>query len=70
MLAYLDASNTPQEIFVSPGNYTNTLALLDAKDWDVLSKFPGWSDQAALGGRKQIACVHRRKRGGAGNLLA
>ena len=33
MLAYLDASNAPHEVFVSPGNHVNAPALLDAKDW-------------------------------------
>jgi hypothetical protein len=40
MLAYLDASNTPHEVFVGLGNHVNPLALLDAKAWEALSKLP------------------------------
>jgi hypothetical protein len=28
------------------------LELLDAEDWNALSKFPRWSDQPALGGQQ------------------
>jgi hypothetical protein len=63
MLAYLDASNTPHEVFVKPGNYVNALGLLDAKDWEALSKLPRWSDQPAIGGRQADSMTYIDGRG-------
>jgi hypothetical protein len=52
MLAYLDGFENLHEIFVSPGRYAKALELIDAEDWNTLSKFPRRSDQPALGGQQ------------------
>jgi hypothetical protein len=63
MLAYLDASGNPHEIFISPGRYAKAVELLNAEDWDALSEFPRWSDQLPLGGRQPNSMMYTDGKG-------
>jgi hypothetical protein len=61
MLSYSDATNTPHEIFITPGRYHEALHLLERQDWKALSECPRWSDCPPLPPRDPDAMTYATK---------